>query len=156
LNAWQHVTATWTGSTSGSSIHLYINGVQSDGTAVDGSGASGNDSATPLTIGNATADLTRRFDGLIDDVRVYSRVLSAGEMQALADTTPPSAPSGLSATVASSTQINLSWSAATDNSGVTSYLIERCSGASCSSFSQIGTSTGTSYSDPGLAPSTAY
>ncbi len=39
-----------------------------------------------------------------------------------ADTTPPSAPASLTATAASSTQINLAWSASTDNVGVTGYL----------------------------------
>jgi len=60
------------------------------------------------------------------------------------------------ATAVSATQINLSWTASTDNVGVTGYKIERCSGASCSSFSQINTATGTTFSDAGLAASTSY
>jgi hypothetical protein len=40
------------------------------------------------------------------------------------DTTPPSAPSGLTATAASGSQINLSWTASTDNVGVTGYLVK--------------------------------
>src|SRR5207247_2393900 len=76
---------------------------------------------------------------------------------AVPDTTPPSAPSNLTATAASSTQINLSWTAATDNVGVTGYLIERCQGAGCSSFAQVATTTGaTTFSDVGLAASTSY
>ncbi len=73
-----------------------------------------------------------------------------------ADTTPPSAPGALTATAASSTQINLAWSAATDNVGVTGYLIERCQGAACSNFAQIGTSTTTSYNNSGLTASSSY
>jgi chitodextrinase len=72
------------------------------------------------------------------------------------DTTPPSSPTGLTATVASSTQIGLSWTASTDNVGVAGYRIQRCQGASCSSFAQIGTSTTTTYTDAGLTPSTGY
>jgi len=72
------------------------------------------------------------------------------------DTTPPTAPSGLTATVISATQINLSWTASTDNVGVTGYRVERCSGASCTTFAQIGTPTATTYNDMGLAPSTSY
>ena len=45
----------------------------------------------------------------------------------------------LTATAASSSQINLRWGAATDNVGVTGYLIERCSRAGCSNFAQIAT-----------------
>jgi fibronectin type 3 domain-containing protein len=57
------------------------------------------------------------------------------------DTTPPTAPSGLTARAASSTQVDLSWTASTDNVGVTGYRILR-DGA------QVGTTTGsTSYSD---------
>jgi outer membrane protein assembly factor BamB/chitodextrinase len=65
------------------------------------------------------------------------------------DTTAPTVPTGLSASAASSTQINLSWSASTDNVGVTGYKIFR-------GTTQIGTSTGTSYSDSGLSASTTY
>jgi glucose/arabinose dehydrogenase/chitodextrinase len=73
-----------------------------------------------------------------------------------ADTTPPSAPSGLSAGAVSGTQINLSWTAATDNVGVTGYRVERCTGAGCSNFAQVLTPTGTSVSDGGVVPGTSY
>jgi hypothetical protein len=46
-------------------------------------------------------------------------------------------------------QINLLWTAATENSGVTGYLVER-QGPGSTNFVQIGTTTGTSYSDTGL------
>ncbi len=72
------------------------------------------------------------------------------------DTQPPTAPSNLAATAASSSQINLTWTASTDNVGVTAYLVERCSGSGCSSFSQIASVTGTSYSNTGLSASTSY
>ena len=72
------------------------------------------------------------------------------------DTTPPSAPAGLTTTVISDTQINLSWTASTDNVGVTGYKVERCLGASCSNFTQIATPTATTFNDTGLAPSTSY
>jgi chitodextrinase len=69
----------------------------------------------------------------------------------------PSAPSGLAASAASSTQVNLSWSAATETGGsIAQYLIERCQGAGCSSFTQVGTATQLSFSDSALSGSTAY
>lgn len=71
-----------------------------------------------------------------------------------ADTTPPTAPSSLSATAMSASRIDLSWTASTDAVGVTNYLVERALGAG--SFAQIGTSATTTYSDTGLAESTTY
>jgi hypothetical protein len=74
------------------------------------------------------------------------------------DTTPPTAPSNLTATVASASQINLSWTASTDNVGVTGYYVQRCSGSGCTNFAQIANPSGTTttYSDTGLAGSTTY
>jgi hypothetical protein len=85
----------------------------------------------------------------------YSAEASA-TTQAAPDTTPPSTVSGLAATAASATQINLTWTAATDNVIVTGYRVERCSGAACTTFAQIATPATTSYSDTGLTASTAY
>ncbi len=72
------------------------------------------------------------------------------------DTIAPSAPTTLTATATSSSQINLSWPASTDNVAVTNYLIERCQGAGCSSFAQVATSATTNYSNAGLAAGTSY
>jgi chitodextrinase len=72
------------------------------------------------------------------------------------DTQPPTAPSGLTATAAGATQINLSWTASTDNVAVTGYRVERCQGAACTNFVQIGTSTGPSFSSTGLLANTRY
>jgi len=74
------------------------------------------------------------------------------------DTTPPTAPSNLTATAASASQINLSWTASTDNVGVTGYYVQRCSGSGCTNFAQIANPSGTTttYSDTGLAGSTTY
>lgn len=72
------------------------------------------------------------------------------------DTTAPSVPTSLSASASSSSQINLSWGAATDNVGVSGYRLERCQGTSCSNFSQIATPSGAAYSDTGLDANTSY
>jgi Bacterial Ig domain/IPT/TIG domain/Purple acid Phosphatase, N-terminal domain/Immunoglobulin I-set domain len=65
------------------------------------------------------------------------------------DTTPPTVPAGLTATAVSSSQINLAWTASTDNVGVTGYNIFR-------GGVKIGTAPSTSYQDAGLAASTSY
>jgi hypothetical protein len=71
-------------------------------------------------------------------------------------TPAPTAPGSLTAIAVSRSQINLLWTAATDNVGVTGYLMERCQGVACSAFAQIATVTGTTYNDTGLAPNTSY
>src|SRR5207237_6793688 len=55
-----------------------------------------------------------------------------------------------------SSDLNLSWTASTDNVSVTGYQVERCQGAGCSSFAQIGTPAGTTFSDTGLTAGTSY
>ena len=66
------------------------------------------------------------------------------------DTTPPSIPTGLSANAVSSTQINLSWNASTDNVGVAGYKVFDSFGA------YLKTVSTTSTSFTGLNPNTQY
>jgi cellulose 1,4-beta-cellobiosidase len=65
------------------------------------------------------------------------------------DTTAPSAPTGLKATATTSSSVSLSWTASTDNVGVTGYDVFR-------GTTLVGTATGTSYTDTGLTASTSY
>jgi hypothetical protein len=65
------------------------------------------------------------------------------------DTTAPSVPTGLVASPPSGSQINLSWNAATDNVGVTGYIVY-LNGV------PLTTTTGTSFSHTGLAAGTTY
>ena len=75
---------------------------------------------------------------------------------AAADATPPTAPTNVVAAATGSSSINLTWTASTDNIGVTGYRVERCQGAGCTTFAQVATPAGTSFSDSGLAPGTYY
>jgi chitodextrinase len=65
------------------------------------------------------------------------------------DTQAPSTPSGLSAPSKTATSVTLSWSASTDNVGVTGYDVYRGS-------TLAGSSSSTSYTVTGLSASTAY
>jgi hypothetical protein len=76
--------------------------------------------------------------------------------EVLPDTTAPPTPTNLQATSPSSSQVDLTWSASTDavvagqtTSGVTGYRVYR-------DGNQVGTPTGTSYSDTGLTQSSAH
>jgi len=81
---------------------------------------------------------------------------NTSEATTLAPPVLPAAPTGLTATAAGQTQINLAW---TDNaSDETGFQIERCTGAGCSSFAQIATvgANVTTYSNTGLSSATSY
>ncbi|MEK4877931.1 fibronectin type III domain-containing protein [Paenibacillus sp. FSL R5-0908] len=83
-------------------------------------------------------------DGL-DQAEPMSVVLQV----AAPDTVAPSAPSNVTVTPVSSSQLNLKWTNSTDNLGVEGYKIY-CGEA------EVGTSATPSFSDTGLSPSTTY
>lgn len=79
----------------------------------------------------------------------FSVTTTAGSGGGGGDTTAPSTPSNLAVTGVTSSSASLSWSASTDNVGVAGYRVYR-------NGTQVGTTTGTSYTDTGLSASTKY
>ncbi|WP_344659418.1 cellulase family glycosylhydrolase [Catenulispora subtropica] len=65
------------------------------------------------------------------------------------DTTPPSVPTRVAVTGTTSTSASLSWTASTDDVGVTGYDVYR-------GTTLAGTTSSPSFTDTGLTPSTAY
>lgn len=80
-NNWYHVAVTYTFGNA-SSTRLYVNGVLAAGGWKRGSGDNipeGNE--LPLQIGAETdSEVNERFDGIIDEVKVYRHILSAEEI----------------------------------------------------------------------------
>ena len=153
---WAHLAETY----DGSSVRLYVNGTLVSTTAAPGSLAS---STAPLRIGGNNI-WGEYFSGLIDEVRVYNRALSAAEIQldmstsiTPSDAQPPTAPGSLAANGAL-TSASLTWAASTDNVGVVRYNVYRSttSGFTPSVANRIAQPTGTSYTDSGLAAGTYY
>ena len=102
-NTWTHLATTFDGAT----LRLYVNGAQVASRPFSGSITA---SADPLRIGG-NAPWGEYFSGLIDEVRVYSRVLTAAEIQAdmntpvgTADVTPPAVSSVVPAPGATNVQ----------------------------------------------------
>jgi chitodextrinase len=101
----------------------------------------------------------RSLTGLSDGLHRFSAwaINAAGNTGIAVERTwtvaePPSPPGGLTASAPSPTRVDLGWTAATDNSGVTGYLVYRNGDPT-----PIATLGGvTSYSDTSVAPSTAY
>ena len=83
LNAWNHVVVTYSRSSTANNPVFYINGVVRSGTSVGNqTGTAPSDTGLENTIGNRT-DTAATFNGLIDDVRIYNRVLTADEIKRL-------------------------------------------------------------------------
>lgn len=83
-NQWSHVVATWDGTATAANMHIYVNGVEvTYATSTDGVGSHRSDATYSLGIGGENASGATIFDGVIDEVRVYSRVLSVAEAQSL-------------------------------------------------------------------------
>jgi mannan endo-1,4-beta-mannosidase len=72
------------------------------------------------------------------------------------DSQAPTAPGTPAASAVTSSGATLSWSASTDNVGVTGYDILRAPGASGGTFTSVGSSATTSFAASGLSPSTTY
>ena len=105
-------------------------------------------SNTGLTANTSYSYTVKAIDAA-GNASANSNTASATTQVAPGDVVLPSTPANLVATAVSSSQINLSWSASTDNVGVTGYQIFR-------GGTLLTTVTGTSYSNTGLTASTAY
>lgn len=153
--AWHHVALVFDGTQTGNANRLkaYVDGTQKTLAFSGTVPSTTSSSTTAFNIGKMSGEYS---NGQVDDTWLFARTLSTAEIQDLAqvsapapDTTAPSVPSGLTATAVSQSQVNLGWSASTDNVGVTGYRVYRDGAA-------VGTTTNTSYQNTGLNPSTAY
>jgi len=77
-NTWTHLALTWDGTTS--PARIYLNGIESGySTFTTGSGTLQSDASCTLRIGSREGT-SAFFNGLIDEVRMYNRVLSLSEI----------------------------------------------------------------------------
>jgi hypothetical protein len=84
VGTWSHFVMTWNGGSSQSDLTLYKDG--SIQTYDYGSNGAGNPVDNPheyMLIGSSYYPSTAALDGVLDDVRVYSKVLSASEISQL-------------------------------------------------------------------------
>jgi chitodextrinase len=140
------VNLSWTGSTD-----------------TGGSGLAGyrvfRDSALLKTVSGGTSTSDAVLSGSTHSYQVFAidgaNNVSAGSntvsvaVPACADTTPPSVPTGITLAAPSCSQMNVSWTAATDASGIKNYDVYRNSAL-------IATVAGTTYGDSGLTGGTIY
>jgi len=149
------INLSWTPSTDNVAVTGYrverCTGASCSNFVQVGTPAGASFSDTSLT--NVTTYRYRvRARDAIPNLSGYSSIVSA----TTPDGTPPSVPAGFTATAVAFNQVNLAWTASTDNVAVTGYRVERCTGSSCSNFAQIATPTTNSYSDTPVSGSTTY
>ena len=137
------MTLSWSASSDNVGVtgyRLYRNGSQVATQPGTSYGFSGLTCGTSYTLGVEAYDTAGNASG--------TATVSASTA-ACPDTTPPSTPTGLATTVVGQTSITLSWTASSDNVGVTGYRMFL-------NGSQVGTSLTTSYLFNGLACGTSY
>jgi peptidoglycan hydrolase-like protein with peptidoglycan-binding domain len=132
ITSGQSSTLTWSST----------NATSCTGTKFTASGTSGTVSVAP-TINTTYSIICAGPGGTASQSATVTVATSTG------DTIPPSVPTNLSASAVSSSQINLTWTASTDNVGVAGYDIYR-------NGTKLGTSATNSYRDTGLSASTQY
>jgi hypothetical protein len=154
-DTWQHLAVTYDGTIA----RFYIGGTEVASRTISSFGASNT-----WRVGAYDTTPFGFFDGVIDEVRIYSRALTPAEIvtdrdEALVgpDLTPPSAPGTLVAT-GGPAQASLTWGAATDDTGVTRYNLHRSTtaGFTPDAGNRIAQPTDTSYVDSPLTSGTYY
>ncbi|MCP3142789.1 PQQ-dependent sugar dehydrogenase [Pyxidicoccus xibeiensis] len=142
-------TLSWSASTDNEGVAFYD--VYHDGQLMKS--VSGATVSTGLTVvPGATWGLYVNARDAAGNVSQGSATLSITPPPCQTDTQPPTVPTGVTAT-ASGTSVTVSWTASTDNQGVTAYDVFR-GGVKVGTVS--GSPPGTSFSDSGLSPNTAY
>jgi xyloglucan-specific exo-beta-1,4-glucanase len=152
------VTLTWTASTDNVGVTGY-DIFRAPGASGGTFASVGTSTTTTFTNTGLTAGSTFRYQVRAKDAAGNLSAFTA----ALTVTTPtggdtqaPTVPTNLAAGTATSSSVPLTWTASTDNVGVTGYDIFRATGASGGTFASVGTSTGASFTDTTVAASTTY
>jgi fibronectin type 3 domain-containing protein len=140
------VDLSWTGSTDDIGVTGYT--VYRNGSAIATVGG-GSTTYHDATVVSGTT-YTYTVDAL-DAAGNHSALSNPVTVTPVSDTQPPSTPTGLTATAVNPTRVDLSWTASTDNIGVTGYTIYR-------NGTQLDVTGGatTNYSDTTASPATQY
>lgn len=162
---WHHVVGTQ-GPTG---MRMYVDGVLQGQNVTTGSGTytgtwhvGGDNLSGYPTAGNA--QVNRYFDGQLDETAVYYQPLSAQQVQnhfsvgtGFVDTVAPTPPQNVAASF-DGANVDVSWSASTDNVGIAGYRVYRgtTAGFTPAGDTLRGTVNGTTFEDVAPAPGTYY
>lgn len=142
-NAWNHVVATYDGTT----MRIYVNGELNQSVALTGTGAPGT---TPITyLGNAVPTGNTFFPGDLDEVSLWNRVLTQAEIRQRRHLVRSGNESGLAAYV----QFNESGTAATEALRGTVGTLQGAGAALVASTAPVGSGTSSTQT---VAANTTY
>lgn len=145
---WNHVALTVDAATD--TATFYLNAAPSGSGPRTATPDPGVDTE-PVRLGHA--GYHTYFNGQLDEVRLFNRVLTLAEIQTLAGLTPSAVPGNLRTQSVSVGSVTLAWDAAT---GANTYVVQR-SDPVAGPFNTIATGiTGTTYTDSGLNPGSTY
>jgi chitodextrinase len=144
------INLTWTASTDNVAVTGYT--VVRDSVPVGNLGATSSFSDTGLSPNTSYNYQVQAFDAAGNKSALTSKVTV--KTPTVPDSEAPSKPIGLTATAASPSQINLSWTPSTDNIGVTAYDVYRSNGTA--DPQNIGSTASPSFGDSNLAENTEY
>jgi len=110
----------------------------------------GTTSTTTFTDTGLTASTTYAYEVTASNQSGVSAASQSVQATTIAPGVPPNAPTGVTVNATAASTASLSWTASTDSTGtVAGYYVLR-------DGTVVGTVTGTSYTDTGLAPNTTY
>ena len=148
-SVYNKATVTWTASTDNIAVTSYT--ISRNGSVI----AKVNGSATSFVDGTTVASTTYTYSVTATDAAgnasaaVAAPVVTTPAPTPPADTTAPSAPAALAGTVKSGSEVDLTWSASTDNVAVAGYKVYRDGSA-------VATVGSTTWFDLGLATGSAH
>jgi endo-1,4-beta-xylanase len=153
------ISLAWTPSTDNVAVTGYQI-LRAPGTSGGSFAQVGTSTSASFVNSGLAASTTFRYQVRATDaagnVSAVSNTVTATTQSGGGDTQAPSAPANLSAPSTTANSISLTWSASTDNVGVTGYQILRAPGTTGGTFTQIGTSASTSFVNSGLTANTSF
>lgn len=81
-NTWYHILVTHDGSTTAANCHIYVNGVEVTYATTTNGATLDDNSAGSIIIGNVSSG-ARTVDGIMDEVRIFNRIVSDAERKTL-------------------------------------------------------------------------
>jgi chitodextrinase len=151
-NAYNKVTVKWAASTDNTAVKGYR--VSRDGVTVGDVTTGTQFVDTTVLPSTAYSYQVAAYDaaGNVSGLSTVAKVTTPAPTTI--DTQAPSTPTNVQATAVGQTQVNVSWTASTDNVGVAAYDVYRTTGSITAA--KVATVSTTSYGDTGLTAGTKY